>query len=78
MKNLFGPSIKHTKLFTKILKNHIYSLIMRIINKNCLKSVRMAAVDAAINIISFEKTNEHSVYEALISEMAEAKFKRSA
>ena len=51
---------------------------MRIINKNCLKSVLMAAVDAAINIISFEKTNEHSVYEALISEMAEAKFKHSA
>ena len=38
----------------------------------------MAAVDAAINIISFEKTNEHSIYEALISETAEAKFKRSA
>ena len=38
----------------------------------------MAAVDAAINIISFEKTNEYSVYESPISEMAEAKFKHSA
>ena len=38
----------------------------------------MAAVDAAINIISFEKTNEYSVYEALVSEMTEAKFKHSA
>ena len=64
---------------SRVLKlNHIHSLIMRIINENCLKSVLMAAVDAAINIISFEKTNDHSVYEALISEMAEAKFKRSA
>ena len=54
MKKLFGPSIKHTERFTKILKNHIYSLIMCIINESCIKSVLMAADDVAINITSFE------------------------
>ena len=37
MKKLFGPSIKHTKRLTKILKTHIYPSIMHIINENCLK-----------------------------------------